>query len=442
MESNKTNRLVPYDRMEPGFEAVYTGETSSSPMNKDDLIGKLYTDEAGNIIRNWPVFTWTWQGKASSLEDQMNLINNMQKKLGPLDDDVRQIRAHIGSLVPCDSGLPVTVDELLNAIGRGKLQEPSFHNGCWNCAMWWPQKSTQPSHRNSMKVIHAVLTGYCAGKSRQEAASEFPHAEGFINRMHEWLGPAEAFSEVQALMMERMLLVIAFFSKMSDTESAYIWGDERILKRGEAAAKDCFEEGGRGSEIDGAIAGKAGLPRIHQHWKAEYKESLESIKDANKRELYKTCAAMASGVYSLSDCHHNTFRVIESWLHGIGTGVLSIPTRKAGAERERVGRLLFGYVLGIDKWLLEVPLQFLLMDLGHVDLGFDPKNEIARVYAYLGGERNPVKEWLAACLWHGLMYNLMEENYPAGLVQHKDLIELADRSGIKMSEWMDAALEA
>ena len=57
----------------------------------------------------------------------------MQEKLGPLDDKIRQIHAHIGSLVPCDGGFPVTVDELLNAIGRGELSDPSFHNGCWNC---------------------------------------------------------------------------------------------------------------------------------------------------------------------------------------------------------------------------------------------------------------------------------------------------------------------
>jgi hypothetical protein len=68
----------------------------------------------------------------------------MQAKLGPLDDDTRQIRAHIGSLVPCDSGLPVAVDELLSAIGRGKLSEPSFHNGCWCGGMWWEQQTTQP----------------------------------------------------------------------------------------------------------------------------------------------------------------------------------------------------------------------------------------------------------------------------------------------------------
>jgi hypothetical protein len=86
-------------------------------------------------------------------------------------------------------------------------------------------------------------------------------------------------------------------------------------------------------------------------------------------------------------------------------------------ERERLGRLLFGYVLGLDQWLKGTPMQFLLLDLGHVDLGFDPKNEILRVYAYLGEERTALKEWLAACLWY-LMY--------ASLVRwdiHKDLIE-------------------
>jgi len=102
-----------------------------------------------------------------------------------------------------------------------------------------------------------------------------------------------------------------------------------------------------------------------------------------------------------------------------------------------MGHLLFGYVLGLDKWWVGVPMQFLLLDLGHIDLGFDPKNEILRVYAYLGGERTPVKEWLAACLWHNLMYSLMDANNPAGLVRHKNLLERAAQAGISPREWMD-----
>jgi hypothetical protein len=100
-----------------------------------------------------------------------------------------------------------------------------------------------------------------------------------------------------------------------------------------------------------------------------------------------------------------------------------------------VGRLLFGYVLGLDKWLAGKPMQFVLMDLGHIDLGFDPRNEILRVYAYLGEDRTPVKTWLAASLWWSLM-----NNRPAGLARrHKELIELATSKEISLREWMDSS---
>ena len=159
-----------------------------------------------------------------------------------------------------------------------------------------------------------------------------------------------------------------------------------------------------------------------------------------QKALYEVCRDIASGVCTLSDCHHATFRFIERWIHGIGTGQSDIPTRAAGAERERLARLLFGYVLGLDKWLLGVPMQFLLMDLGHVDLGFDPKNEVVRVYAYLGAEGTPVKQWLAACLWHNLSYAPIDRAHPAGLVRHKELIERAAAQGVSVRQWMDAAV--
>jgi len=43
-------------------------------------------------------------------------------------------------------------------------------------------------------------------------------------------------------------------------------------------------------------------------------------------------------------------------------------------------------------------MQFLLLDLGHLDLGFDPKSEIVRVYAYSArtGPR-PRSGWPPVC---------------------------------------------
>ena len=440
--AKKKDRLVPYELVSPGFEAIYTGNKASSEGESDNI---------GNEIHRWSVFTWTFPGQEKDWDEEIKHINNMQSKLGELDGDTRQIRAHIGSLVPCDSGFPVTVDELLNAIGRGKLDVPSFHNGCWCSAVWWQQKTTQPVHVESKRIIHTVLTSYLSGKEEKDFISEFPHAEGFINRTYEWLGPVSKLTEVQRLMMDRMLLVMDCFTKTSFTAvEAQSSPGESELQELEVLGKDLFyDENGRGARLDAEISNKAGLPKIHPQWNPEFEKTLDKLEEPSKKELYKVCGAIASGVQVLSDCHHNTFRHIEGWIHGIGTGRLSIPTRKAQAERQRLSHLLFGYVLGLDKWLVGIPMQLLLLDLGHIDLGFDFKNEILRVYAYLGEKRTPVKEWLAGCLWYTLTYNPMAgysadldpvASYPIGLVQHKELLERAEQMGISPREWMVSAL--
>ena len=439
MANKKKNRLVPYGMVTAGFEAIYTGKNYSSEGEKVEIITTVTTDQEGNEIRKWSVFSWTWPGQEKDWDEEIKYINGMQSKLGDLDDSTRRIRAHIASLVPCDSGFPVTVDELLNAIGRGKLDGPSFRNGCWCSGMWWEQKTTQPFHMESMRTIYTVLKGYLAGKSREGFIKEFPGAAGFIDRTYAWLAPAAELTEVQKLMMERMLLTIDFFTKTSDTVPCSQFSDVSELQDVETRVKGLFEQGGQGAHLDAEISKKAGLPQVYPQWKPKYLENLESIQDLRKKQLYKTCCAIASGVHTLSDCHHSTFRYIESWIHGIGTGQLGIPTRKTGTERERLGRLLLGYVLGLDRWLLGLPIQFLLLDLGHIDLGFEPKNEIVRVYAYLGEKRTPVKEWLAACLWHNLTYCPIGGN-PGGLVRHKDLLERAAQAGISLREWMNSVI--
>jgi hypothetical protein len=437
----KKERLVPYNMVSPGFEAIYTGRKASSEGEKVEMITTVIADETGNEIRKWPVVSWTFPGEEKKWDEEIKYINNMQSKLGKLDDSTRQIRSHIASLVPCDSGFPVTVDELLNAIGKGKLDEPSFRNGCWCSGMWWKQKTTQPLHIESMKTINTILKGYLAGEPREDFIREFPGAAGFINRTYAWLGPPTELTEVQKLMMQRMFLIIEYFSKTSDTVPYSQFDDVSKLQEGERLVKELFEEGGQGANLDMEISKKADLPPVYPKWKPEYQENLESLEDSRKKELYKTCCAIASGVHTLSDCHHSTFRYIEGWIHGIGTGKLGIPSRKVGTERERLGRSLFGYVLGLDKWLLGLPMQFVLLDLGHIDLGFELQNEILRVYAYLGEERTPVKEWLAACLWHNLMYSYMDANNPAGLVRHKNLLERTKEMGVSVREWIESVLE-
>ena len=438
--AKKKNTLVPYEQVSPGFEALYTGKTSSTPIRESEMITTLHSDKNGNLIRQWSTIPWIFpdkegQWKEVEWDDTVKCLHRMQSKLGPLDDNIRQIRVLIGGLIPCDSGFPVFVDELLDAIGRGKINPPSFRNGCL-CATWWELKTTQPLHTESMRTIHTVLKGYLAGKAKKDFIREFPHAEGFINRTYEWLGPVDKLTDVQKLMFDRMFLTIDFFAQFGATVPEVHSLKSMDLNEIESLGKDLFyDEGGRGACLDAEISEKAGLPQIYPWWAQEFQENLEKLDDPQKRELYKTCAHIASGVYTLSDCHHNTFRIIENWIHGIGAGKSSIPTRKARTERERMGHLLFGYVLGLDKWLVGVPMHFLLLDLGHIDIGYEVKNEILRVYAYLGEERSAVKEWLAGCLWYNLTHNEQ-----GGLLCHKELLERAEQVGISFREWMDSSL--
>ena len=242
-------------------------------------------------------------------------------------------------------------------------------------------------------------------------------------------------TELQRRMTERAILPFEFFIEQSHAvpHSAWSADHETLVTR---VLENCIEEGGRGSQLDAEISELAGLPEIHPYYEGRLPEELETSGGAQKKDLYKVCGYIAHGLHTLSDCHHSSFRWIENWIHGIGTGKLGIPTRKAGTERERLARLLFGYLLGLDGWLLGKPMQFLLLDLGHVDVGFDPKNEILRVYAYLGEEKTPVKEWLAACLWH----NLAGGSNPRGLVIHESLLERAREAGISVREWMDSVI--
>ena len=119
--------------MSPGFEAVYTGQTSSTPVQKSEMTSTLYSDADGNLISQWCTIPWFFpneegQWAEDQWDDTVKHLNKIQSELGPLSDDIRLLRAHITSLIPCDSGLPVTVDELLFAIARGKLDRVSFRN--------------------------------------------------------------------------------------------------------------------------------------------------------------------------------------------------------------------------------------------------------------------------------------------------------------------------
>jgi len=432
--------LVPYEQVSPGFEATYTGETSSTPVRESQMVSTLYSDEDGNLISQGCTIPWLFADekgnwKEDAWDDTVKHLCDMQSKLGPLTDSIRLLRCHITGLIPCDSGLPVTVDELLFAIARGKLEASSFKNGCLCGGLGCRLKTSQPGQNESIRTIHAVLNAYRAGEPEQEIVTAHPEAAGFIKRSCQWLGAVSELSEVQRKMLDRVLLTIDILAQANCTAAGIQSSPDNVQDMETLGADGFTDENGRGLRLDAEIAELAGLPKIHPEWEySAYQETLGALEDEQKQELYKTCCAIASGVHSVCDCHHSTFRYIEGWIHGVATGRLGIPTRKAQSEKQRLGRLLFGYALGLDRWLMRVPMQFLLLDLGHIDLGFDPRNNIVRVYACLGDEVTPVKEWLAACLWYSLVHNQQ-----GGLLGHTDLVEQCKDQGVTVDQWMNSA---
>ena len=425
MDMHKKNELVPYGKVPIGFEAIYTGKSSTEKSERIEENRIYSSDESDNEIMRWPIWGMVMPGEEGKWTKEIHHLNKVQESFGELDEETRRIRAHIGSLVLCDNGVPVTIDEILNALGRGKLPRNAFHNGCWMSPFWGEERSTQPSHVECIQVIESVLRSYLEGMAGDNLIREYPDAEGFIRRIHDWLPPYDELAKVQKLLMERLLLPFDYFSKRTE--------DYKTVH------KNCFEEGGRGEKLDEEISKEAGLPKIYANYKQEYKDALQEIKDPEKKELYKICGMMAHGLHGISDCHHSTFRWIERWIYAIGTGSWEVESRNENSERERLGKLLFGYAYALDKWLMKKPMQFLLLDLGHAGLEVDPKNEILRVYAYLGEDRTPIKKWLAACLWYKLVLEPPASLYKWGWA-YKDLLTHLDEKGISIKEWMENEL--
>jgi len=362
--------------------------------------------------------------------EENELLDRMQAALPPLDEDARRIRLQIATLEFCDSGLSLSVEELLRAIGDGKLPEPSCRPGCcWEQFSWWRMEPTQPRHVESMKAIQAVLQGYLDGTPQEELSREYPHSQGFIGRVHEWLGPREALAGYQELMLERILLPFEVWTRWTHTWETPegVQTERKSEKSVHELLEDIFvREDGRGRQLDTRIAEAAGLPPIYDAIDGRSREMQDGISEPAKRELYRVCARITEGAPNICDCNHPTFRRIENWIHGVGRGTLEVPTHESGAHRLWLDRLVFAYALALDKWLLEVPMQFLLLDLEHVSLGFNPRSEIMRVYKALG-KKTPVKEWLAASLWTALQ---------AG---RKGFRQSLSR-GVNTREWMEGQL--
>jgi hypothetical protein len=114
-----------------------------------------------------------------------------------------------------------------------------LHYGCWCCGMWWQCHGTQHSQDEAMAAIERILIGYLEGPAAAELAGRFPDVEGFVHRVCSWLPPISELSQIQRLMIERMLLPFTYLSRRNADYAA--------------VHHDGFGESGRGSQLDREI---------------------------------------------------------------------------------------------------------------------------------------------------------------------------------------------
>jgi hypothetical protein len=68
-------------------------------------------------------------------------------------------------------------------------------------------RTNQPRHTQALSVIETILRAYLDGSDSSLLTQRYPYAAGFIARTWQALGPVNALTDVQMLMLERLLLL-------------------------------------------------------------------------------------------------------------------------------------------------------------------------------------------------------------------------------------------
>ncbi|MHB9033477.1 MAG: hypothetical protein ACYC6L_10555 [Anaerolineae bacterium] len=152
------------------------------------------------MYQKW--FVWTWQVEPARWDADIRCLNNLQTRLGPLGDNNRQVRAQVGSLVLCDPGNPVTIADLLAAIGCGRFSEAPFHSGRWCEVFGWPSRATQPGESDFYNIVEQIALNYLDGAAEQDTSLRYPQAAGFTRRVYDWLPPIAQLGAVQRLSLD------------------------------------------------------------------------------------------------------------------------------------------------------------------------------------------------------------------------------------------------
>ncbi len=301
------------------------------------------TIEMGRIWNLW--FNTKLTDDPESWDDEIKLVNERQSKLGELSMDHRLVRAQMAEFCRVNPLFPHSIDLLCEEIGTGRFSRP-VSLGC--------------EGRGLLKTL-----GYHTPQSTNERRKET--LAGYVQSLNRWLAPGNP----QSLLESK---VFGFLGQPTDVKYDLV---QKLLSAVDpngvsiSSLKKLSEEMCKETQGE-SLAGGAGRPL-----------NCFQCDGCSERESGPVC-----------ECCYGM--LMDAVVLCIGT------FNEARSVSEEFSRFtqenILAYCLAINAWLRAVPVEPVTSLTTMRYIADDVARQLApRVHASLG-EKDEVKEWLAACL--------------------------------------------
>ncbi len=344
--------LVDYERVPIGFEvAIVDGKYVTVPL----WDGGMFMD------------------KEEEWDDEVRFINELQKRLRELDKNARMLRLQIIGNEQCHYKFFQNISKILKGIGRMS-----------------PRKDVLGHVPNVSGYLHALekdriemgkaylrfLELWLQGKSAGEAKNALPQYKHFVDPIYHALGER---TPLKKLYVKRMIISFSY--------PVLHWSGEADLSNVDGKTVDVFGVNHpRGLKIDRKIAEARGVKLTYSE--SNFRNKIQFGDDILAHIVYR-----GRGL-----CNHKFFRHLDIILRSIGKGEWRKDNPPRGKERAELAEKISQSVFALDSWIAEVEKKKAITE------NPDARNTIEEVYDSLG-ERNQVKEWLAASLWKTMKDN-------------------------------------
>jgi hypothetical protein len=322
-------KLVAYEYVPFGFEIVFD--------NNDVEMGKIW-----NLWHNVKL-----TDDLGSWDNEINLINKMQGKLGKLTVDHRLIRAQMAEFCRVCPYFPRSIDVLCEEIGHERFSKP-IKIGC-----------------EGRDLLNSL--GYHDPESLNEQLTEI--LMEYVRSLEKWLAKGQAETATE-------LKVFGFLGQLNYSKMTSVEKLVRIVNSGEASVSSF-----RKLAEDGC--------------KETQKESVNSACERYRGRPFSCFECLPENA-SLTKCHCCYSMFLDAHLLCAGT---SVEKRLMLDEFRRfIEENILAYSVAINSWLNQVPPKHVkwLKNMQYV-----PKDRALNITEKIHssiGEGNKFKEWLVACL--------------------------------------------